>query len=160
MFDPSHPVEGADTLRVRLSGLLARAHAAGALVVFVRNCGGEGDPDQRGTPGWQLEPAFKPKPGDLVLDKTTCDTFASTPLGDELASRGITRVVIAGLQSEWCVRETTLGAASRGLEATVASDGHSTYAGRTRSAAEISAAVNEELGTRAKLVKAGEIVFG
>ena len=159
MFDPSHPVEGADGLRGRLSELLARARAAGALVVFVRNCGTEGDPDARGTPGWQLDPAFKPEPGDLVLDKTTCDTFASTSLGEKLSGRGIRHVVIAGLQSDWCIRETTLGALERGLDVTVASNGHSTYAGSTRTAAEISAAVNEELRTRAKLRTAEDIEF-
>jgi nicotinamidase-related amidase len=159
MFDPSNPVEGAAELRERLAGLLARARTRGALVVFVRNCGTEGDPDSRGTPGWQIDPAFKPEPGDLVLDKTTCDTFASTSLGDELSGRGIRRVVIAGLQSDWCIRETTLGALGRGLDVTVASNGHSTYAGRTRTAAEISRAVNEELGARAKLAKAEDIEF-
>ena len=47
MFDPANPVAGADALLSRLGQLLARARAAGAPVVFVRNCGGEADPDER-----------------------------------------------------------------------------------------------------------------
>jgi hypothetical protein len=64
--------------------------------------------------------------GDLVLDKTTRDTFASTALGDELEARGIKRLLVAGFQSEFCVRETTLGALGRGFDVTLVSDGHST----------------------------------
>ena len=149
MFDPANPVASADGLLERLAGLQARARAARAPIVFVRNCGGPSDPDQQGTPA----------AGDLVLDKTTCDTFASTALGDELASRGVAQVVIAGLQSDYCVRETTLGALARSLAVTLVSDGHSTYAGGGKTASEISAAVNAELAGRARLASAGEILF-
>ncbi len=157
MFDPAHPVHGAGELLPRLQELLARFRAVGAPVVFVRNCGGAGDPDVPGTPGWQLHPRLAPAEGDPVLDKTTCDTFASTPLAESLQSRGVTRVVIAGLQSEYCIRETTLGALGRGFEVTLVSDGHSTYAGGGRTAEAISAAVNAELDGRVLLLRADEI---
>ena len=160
MFDPAHPVSAAGELLERLSGLLARARAARAPIVFVRNCGGPSDPDQRGTPGWELQPPLQPADGDLVLDKITCDTFASTPLGDELAARGVTAVVIAGLQSEYCIRETTAGALARNLDVTLVSNGHSTYGSGNRTASEISAAVNAELAGRARLVKSEEVRFG
>ena len=159
MFDPANPVAGADGLLSRLGQLLARARAAGAPVVFVRNCGGEADPDQRGTPGWELHPTLVPGDADVVLDKTTCDTFASTSLGETLAKRGARSVVIAGLQSEFCIRETTLGALERSLAVTLVSDGHSTYDGKTTKAAEKSAAVNAEFVGRATLLSAAEVQF-
>ena len=160
MFDPTHAVEGAEGLLRRLLGLIGRARDAQTPVVFVRNCGGPGDPDVRGTDGWQLHPSLQPVPDDLVLDKTTCDTFESTTLGDDLAARGVARVVIAGLQSDYCIRETSLGAIARGLEVVLVEDGHSTYPGKTRTAAEISAAVNAELAGRAELVRAADVQFG
>ena len=115
MFDPAHPVADAAHLLQRFLELLDRAHSARMLTVFVRNCGGPNDPDQQGTPGWELHIALQPGEGDLVFDKTTPDAFESTPLADELKSRGIARVVIAGLQSEFCIRATSLGALQRGL---------------------------------------------
>lgn len=60
---------------------LARARGVRTPIAFVPNSGGEGDPDAPGTPGWELHPALQPSHGDLVLDKTSCDTFASMPLG-------------------------------------------------------------------------------
>ncbi len=160
MFDPASPVNDSVALLERLRSLLERARAAGAPVFLVRNTGGEGDPDVPGTPGWELHPALAPRAGERVLDKTTCDTFASTPLGSELAALGVTRVVIAGLQSEWCIRESTLGALAAGHAVTLVSDGHSTYDGKTRTAGETSAAVNAELAARVTLVPADQVAFG
>jgi nicotinamidase-related amidase len=159
MFDPSHAVASADGLLARVRSLVTRARTAGAPVVFVRNCGGPEDPDVHGTPGWELHPTLQPGPGELVLDKTTCDTFVSTHLGEELDALGVRRVVITGLQSEYCIRETTLGALARGLEVTLVQDAHSTYDGRQRKAREISAAVNAEFAERAAVTPAEQVGF-
>jgi nicotinamidase-related amidase len=157
MFDPAHPVEGSISLLERLRRLLQRARRAGARVVFVRNTGGAGDPDEHGTPGWELHPELQALKGDVVLDKTSCNTFESTGLADELNANGITTLVIAGLQSDYCIRETTLGALQLGYRVTIASDGHSTYDSGQRKAVAITRAVNEELATRTALVPADEI---
>lgn len=159
MFDPVNPVHSAEPLLERLRGLLARARAAGAPIVFVRNCGDPGDPDVRGTPGWELHPSLHPIPGELLLDKTTSDTFASTSLGDEMKARGITRLVIAGLQSEYCVRRTTVSALAGDFEVALVENGHSTYDGGGRTAAEITAAVNAELAAQVTLASAEAVSF-
>jgi streptothricin hydrolase len=159
MFDPANPVWSAGLLLDRLRELLARARAARALVVLVRNCGGAGDPDVPGTPGWELHPFLQPAGQDLVLDKTTCDTFASTALGDELDARGVRRLVVAGLQSEYCVRETTLGAVARGLDVTLVADGHSTYDSADCLAGDTVARVNAELQDRVRLANADSVWF-
>ena len=89
-----------------------------------------------------------------MIDKTTRDAFVSTALGGELDERGITRLIITGFQSEFCVRETTLGALARGFDVTLVSDGHSTCGSGGRTAAEISTAVNVELQDRVRLQNA------
>ena len=100
-----------------------------------------------------------PGDGELILDKTTCNTFASTELAAVLESSRLTHLVIAGLQSEYCIRETTLGALEVGYGVTLASDGHGTYDSRDRNAATIVAAVNDELSSRVTLVPAEKISF-
>lgn len=157
-FDPPYQVASAQELLPRLQGLVGCFRASGAPVVFVRNCGTPGlDPDERGTPGWELHPSFVPLKGELLLDKTTLDTFESTPLEAELKARGIERVVIAGVQSEYCIRATSLGAVERGFEVTLVSDGHSTLDSKTRKAAEATAAVNAELAGKVKLAQAADV---
>ena len=157
MFDPANPVHDAGPLLARLVRLLADARAAGHAVVFVRNNGGAGDPDVPGTPGWELHPALQPAPGDVVLDKTTCDTFASTPLDEHLKALGAGRVIVAGLQSEFCIRETTLGALAHGYDVVLVSDGHGTYDGKNATAPQTSAAVNAELRDRVVLLAARDV---
>ncbi len=159
MFDPANPCAGGDALLARVGDLVARARAAGAPIVYVRNCGGPGDPDQEGTPGWQLHPSLRPAAGEPVLDKRTCDTFASTMLASELSGRGVDAVVIAGLQSEFCVRETALGALARGLAVTLVSDAHSTFGGGDRTAAALSAEVEAELSERAAITPSAAVTF-
>ena len=161
MFDPEHPVAGADALLGRLSSLLQRARESNALVVFVRNNGGPQDPDQKGTPGWELHPLLRPEAEERIFDKTTCNAFESTALGDELEAHCVKSVAIAGLQSEFCIRETTLGALAHKLEVTLVSNGHSTYDGRDgKTAQEISARVNLELDGQVRLAKADDVSFG
>ena len=161
MFDPEHPVAESDAVLERLSALLRKARESNALVIFVRNNGGPEDPDQNGTPGWELHPSLPPEPGEKVFDKTTCNAFEATGLGDELEAHCVKRVAIAGLQSEFCIRETALGALAHSLDVTLVSNGHSTYDGRDgRSAQEIRARVNGELDGRVQLAKAEDVSFG
>ena len=159
MLDPGNPVAGSEGLIGRLRGVLDRAREARVPVFLIRNCGGDGDPDVKGTPGWELDSRFAPASGEPVLDKTTCDSFASTDLDTQLRERQVGRVVIAGLQSDWCVRETTQGALSRGYGVTLVADGHSTYDGKTRTAAEASLAVNDEFRDQVELVSARDVRF-
>ena len=158
MFGPA-PVNAAEELLERLVALVKRARAAQAPVVFVRNCGAPGDPDERGCPGWELHPSLQAATGELVLDKTTGDTFASTSLDNELKARGVTRVVLAGLQSEFCVRETVQGALARGYGVTLVTDGHGTYDTKGRPARQTIAEVNAEFENRVKLTTAREVRF-
>jgi nicotinamidase-related amidase len=159
-LDPSfYPVADADALIKRLQDMLERARAAGIPVLWVRNCGGEADPDVKGTKGWELHPAFPPATDEPILDKTTCNTFASTDLDRRLRAHNVGRLIVAGLQSDWCIRETTQGALDAKYRVTLVEDGHSTLDSKTRQAAEISWEVNEEFRGRVELVSADSVDF-
>lgn len=47
-----------------------------------------------------------------------------TTLEDELAQIGVTRIVLAGAQSNWCIRATAYGALERGYDLTLLKDAH------------------------------------
>lgn len=54
--------------------------------------------------------------GERVVHKSVSDTFAANPpLAAELWSAGVRRLVVVGLQSEHCVRATSLGALDAGF---------------------------------------------
>lgn len=159
LLEGDWPVVGAESLIPRWADLLKRARAAGMPVLFVRHGEGPGTPLEHGTPGWQVHPRIGARPDDTYFDKTTCDTFASTPLADELKRCGINHLIIAGLEGPHCVRATTLGALQRDLKVTLVKDAHSTCNSETQTAAQITQAVNDELADRVTLVAAADVVF-
>lgn len=57
--------------------LLGRARQDGAIVVYIQNEGTAGDPDEPGSPGWEL--VFAPTTEDIVVRKDKPGAFASNP---------------------------------------------------------------------------------
>jgi len=140
MLDPPTPVANATVIGTAIAGVLESARDAGATVIHVRNNGTEGDPDQPGTDGWQLvHPA---RDGEPVVDKTTPDSFAGTGLAAFVPDGA--PIVVIGMQSEYCVRATSLAALERRHPVTVVTGAHATY-DDDKPAADISKDVEDEL---------------
>jgi nicotinamidase-related amidase len=123
MLLPPEPVPAADAVAAAIGDVLDRARAAGALVVHVRNNGGTGEPDAPDTPGWQL--IHEVRVGERVVDKEEPDAFAGTDLADLLPAAA--EVVVVGMQSDYCVRATSLAALRRGHQVTLVRGAHATY---------------------------------
>src|SRR5690606_19759218 len=70
----------------------------------------------------QIMDAVAPEPGDRVLDKTRHSFFANTELEPILRGAGITRAIVAGLQTNVCVEATVRAALERNFEVAVAED--------------------------------------
>jgi nicotinamidase-related amidase len=140
MLLPPQPVPAAAPVAARLNELLTDARGAGIQVIHIRNNGSADDPDAPGTDGWQL--VHEPRDDEAVIDKTTPDSFAGTNLADFVDPED--RLILVGMQSEYCVRATALEAISRGHSVTVVSGAHATYDG-DKPADEVSAAVDAEL---------------
>jgi nicotinamidase-related amidase len=128
-------------------------------VVHVQNDGSPGEPDQPDTVGWQL--FFPVSTGELVVRKNQSDAFAADPvLAKSLADKQVTEVVIAGLQSNYCVADSCRGALNRGLQVILASGAHATY-DEDEPAAAISARIDRELAAEGVMVlPSGDISFG
>ncbi|CAA9442403.1 MAG: Isochorismatase [uncultured Rubrobacteraceae bacterium] len=153
------PVPDGERLLENIEGLLREARNTGATVVHVRHGEGEG-PLERGTRGWEIHPRVAPAEDEPVVDKETPDSFLRTRLGDELESRGIGRLVLAGMQTEYCVDTTCRRAFSLGYDVTLAADAHGTWDEGGLSAAQIVAHHNEVMGNGfADVVPAAEISF-
>src|SRR5690242_949898 len=109
----------------RTAALVERARAAGVPVVWVQHL----DEDLRhGSQAWQLAGGLVPAPGEPRVSKTFYDAFADTPLRALLQERGVRRLVIAGAQSDYCIRTTAQRAAAEGYTVVLASDAHTTTA--------------------------------
>jgi nicotinamidase-related amidase len=67
--------------------------------------------------------ALEPRPGELIVNKTTYGTFNSTGLDHALRSLGITSLVVGGVVTNVCVETTARDAADRGYEVVLLDDG-------------------------------------
>jgi len=80
-----------------------------------------------GDPSWQIDPALEPRGEEIVVNKLSAGTFATTDLAEKLRSRGIDRVVIAGVVTDVCVSTTAREAADRNFKVVVVSDACTTF---------------------------------
>lgn len=154
------PVYGDQELLGKLNKLIAQARATQIPVIYVQHNEGNGGPLETGTESWQIHPAIKPEANDLVIQKWNPDAFQDTPLQAELEARAITKLVVAGIQTEFCVDTTCRRAFSLGYDVTLVKDGHSTWDNGGLTAAQIIDHHNATLGgwfVKPKL--AGEIDF-
>jgi nicotinamidase-related amidase len=156
MLLPPQPVPDAPAVGSRIARILEQARSSGAMVVHVRNNGGKDDPDAPGTTGWEL--VHDVAGNEAVIDKDTPSSFAGTELGSLLADAR--ELVIIGMQSEYCVRETALAALEQGFAVLLPRGAHATYSNGERSSAEIAAAVEDELAQAgARILDAGDVTF-
>jgi nicotinamidase/pyrazinamidase len=81
-----------------------------------------------GTRGAELHPALDRAKVDIVLDKGQdpnsqgYSAFQDTRLGDLLRERGVDRLFVAGLATDYCVKNSVLDARREGFDVTVVED--------------------------------------
>ena len=105
---PAKRLRGAPALRIGDAGPMGRVLIADA-------------------PGCEIMPTLTPLPDEPVIDKPGKGAFYATDLGDQLAARGITQLVCAGVTTEVCVQTTMREANDRGFECLLATDATESY---------------------------------
>jgi nicotinamidase-related amidase len=161
MFDApgQPPVPDGERLLEKIEGLIGEAREAGAPVIYVQHCEPEG-PLEEGTERWKVHPRIAPLDGDPSVKKHTPDSFLDTTLREELESRDIGGLVLAGMQTEYCFDTTCRRAFSLGYDVTLVKDAHGTWDNDDLSAAQVIAHHNEVLGSWfATAVNADEVRF-
>ena len=155
---PDHPPHDGEAVVARIAGLIARARAADVPIFFVQHDGGPDDPLHPGKPGFPFHAAVAPRDTDDVTVKTRCSAFQGTDLDEKLRDAGIERVVICGMQTEYCVDTAVRAAFERGYTVVLAGDSHTTMDTGVMPAKQIIAHHNATLrGAFADIRAAGEI---
>ena len=111
-------------LITRINRVTRKARRVGVPVVFIQHESGPGYLEH-GTAAWQLANGLETVSADIRVRKTTPDSFLRTPLEAVLRERGIERVVVCGMHSEFCVDTTTRRALALGYPVLLVEDAHS-----------------------------------
>ena len=127
MFQEGNVVYKGDVLLKNLIGLIDQARSSKTSIFYIQHNASAGHPLEYRTKGWEIHPEIAPSNQDVIIQKTTPDSFFNTSLEDELKKQGIEHLIIAGIQTEVCVDTTCRRAFSMGYKVTLASDTHSTW---------------------------------
>jgi nicotinamidase-related amidase len=112
-----------DAVLSAIERLVDRARAQDVPVIWVQHS----DEDlPQGSEGWQIVQELSPGEDEPVVHKHYGDAFEGTTLEETLAERAVGRVVVAGAQTDACIRSTIHGAFVRGYDVTLVSDAHTT----------------------------------
>ena len=108
----------------RINAIAETIHGIGGTIIFIQH------EDEGGlipgSKGWEILPSLVREDNDLVIRKQACDSFYKTDLAETLHQNGITKLIIAGCATDFCVDTTIRAAASRDYKVTVVKDGHTT----------------------------------
>jgi nicotinamidase-related amidase len=80
----------------------------------------------RGSDDWRIVPELTPGDAEPLVEKHYGDSFEETTLESVLAGLGVGPLVVAGAQTDACIRSTLHGAFVRGYDAILVSDAHTT----------------------------------
>ncbi|MFF1614078.1 cysteine hydrolase family protein [Amycolatopsis sp. NPDC058278] len=112
-----------ETVLANIITLVDRARAAGTEVVWVQHTSEE---LPRGSRTWEYVPELVRAEGEPLVHKEYGDSFEDTDLEEVLAARGVGSLVVAGAQTDACIRSTLHGALARGYDVALVADAHST----------------------------------
>ena len=112
-----------DAVVANISSLVDRARQEGVPVVWVQH---NDDNLERGSESWEIVPELKPDDAEPLVEKQYGDSFEDTTLENVLSGLGVGRLVVCGAQTDMCIRSTLHGALTRGYDATLVKDAHTT----------------------------------
>jgi nicotinamidase-related amidase len=112
----------------RIRGLIDRAKAAGAPVIWIQHSQ-PGSALERGSDGWQIVDEVKPGDDDTVIEKRYLDSFVETSLREHLDALGVGHLVLCGAATDACIRATSARSQIEGFDTTLVADGHTTDVG-------------------------------
>jgi nicotinamidase-related amidase len=112
-----------DAVVANVATLVDKAREEDVPVVWVQH---NDDGLVRGSDEWQLVPELKRDDAEPLIDKSYGDAFEDTNLEGVLSDLSVGRLIVAGAQTDMCIRSTLHGALARGYDATLVSDAHTT----------------------------------
>ena len=137
-FHETHPIYNGEEVVSKIKALISKARVSGVPVIYIQHLVGDKLGIQiDGTPLGAIHQTITPTENDLVICKTTPDSFLGTNLDEVLKEKGIKKLIVTGFQTEFCVDTTCRRAFSMGYQVVLASDAHSTFDSPVLSAEQI-----------------------
>src|SRR6185437_10238833 len=108
-----------DAVVANVSRLVEKARREQVPVVWVQH---SDEQLAKGSDDWRIVPELAPGDAEPLVEKSYGDSFEDTTLETVLSGLGVGRLVVAGAETDACIRSTLHGAFVRGYDATLVSD--------------------------------------
>jgi nicotinamidase-related amidase len=112
-----------DAVVANINTAVGKARAAGVPVVWIQDVA---EDRANGSEAGRIVPELDPREGEPLVQKLWGDSFEETDLESVLADLFVGSLVVTGAQTDACVRSTLHGAITRGYDALLVSDAHTT----------------------------------
>lgn len=112
-----------DAVVANVATLVDKARAADVDVIWIAH---NDEHVPLNSEDWKYVRELDRQDGEPLVHKSYGDSFEETDLESVLAERRIGRLVVAGAQTDACIRSTLHGAIVRGYDATLVGDAHTT----------------------------------
>jgi nicotinamidase-related amidase/GNAT superfamily N-acetyltransferase len=112
---------------VNVRTLISEARKNGVEVIYVRHDDGEGKLLSKGNDGYDVCRQFAPEAGERIFDKSVNSPFRDSGLLEYLRSKGIKKLIVAGLQTDYCIDATVKCGFEYGFEMIVPEYCNSTF---------------------------------
>lgn len=112
-----------DTVVAKINTLVGKARDEGVAVIWVQH---SDDGLEQGSEDWQYVPELPRRDSEPLVHKHFGDSFEGTDFEEVLAGIGVGRLVVAGAETDACIRSTIHGAFARGYDVTLVGDAHTT----------------------------------
>lgn len=125
LFQKSTPIYQSEQLLQNINALIERARQCDVPVIYIQHC------DSRSlvkdSLEWQLHPGLHPLESDAFVCKEHSNAFEETNLTQILDEKKVGRLVVTGLVTHGCVKNTCLGGRELGYPVLLVADAHSSF---------------------------------
>ena len=129
----------------RVVKLVDTARRNNVEVIFVQHDAGPGSGFSVGDPDFEIDAHVTPAKGEKVFIKTINSCFGNKDFLDYMYSLEDKRVMVVGLQTNWCIDATVKSAFERGFEVIIPDGTNSTFDNDYMSAETTYRYYNEEI---------------
>lgn len=105
-------------------------------VIYVRHDDGIGQELTKGMDGFEIYEEFEPGKDEKIFDKTVNSPFRDTGLLEYLTGKQVKQIIVAGLQTDYCIDATVKCGFEHGFDVIVPEGTNSTFDNQYMSAKE------------------------
>lgn len=107
--------------------LIEKSRENNVEVIYIQHDGKSGDELEPHSEGWQIFEDIEPNGNERVIRKNYNSAFKGTRLKEYLDGKGITQLIVTGMQTEYCIDSTCKVAFEYGLEVIIPEKTNTTF---------------------------------